>query len=168
MARPFARRAACSSAALLVDEGVGVSTAGRCVRRSRQVDSADASPKKERGVAPVDRRAPQTRDGVGLRVGATLVRERKGKLERVMIFQEGFAWKEEGRGRRDRPAGYIVWRGAAMKELTAKRGLRCASYTESRPTRGSNRTLPRCSAQGLGGLHQEPSRRGLEAHPQSL
>jgi len=36
--------------------------------------------------------APQTRDGVGLKVGALLVREWKGKLERVMILEEGFAW----------------------------------------------------------------------------
>jgi hypothetical protein len=48
---------------------------------------------KEDGVgAPFDRRAPQTRDGVDLKVGALLVREWKGKLERVMILEEGFAW----------------------------------------------------------------------------
>jgi Protein of unknown function (DUF2924) len=48
---------------------------------------------KEDGVgAPFDRRPPQTRDGVGLKVGALLVREWKGKLERVMILEEGFAW----------------------------------------------------------------------------
>jgi hypothetical protein len=43
-------------------------------------------------VAPFDRRMPQTRDGVGLKPGALLVREWKGKLERVMILEEGFAW----------------------------------------------------------------------------
>jgi DUF2924 family protein len=48
---------------------------------------------KEDGVgAPFDRRPPQTRDGVDLKVGALLVREWKGKLERVMILEEGFAW----------------------------------------------------------------------------
>jgi hypothetical protein len=36
---------------------------------------------KDDGVgAPFDRRAPETRDGVGLKVGALLVREWKGKL----------------------------------------------------------------------------------------
>ena len=41
---------------------------------------------KEDGVgAPFDRRAPQTREGVGLKAGALLVREWKGRLERVMI-----------------------------------------------------------------------------------
>ena len=48
---------------------------------------------KEDGVgAPFDRRAPQTRDGVGLKAGALLVREWNGKLERVMVLEEGFAW----------------------------------------------------------------------------
>ena len=37
-------------------------------------------------------RAPQTREGVGLKAGALLVREWKGRLERVMILEEGFAW----------------------------------------------------------------------------
>jgi hypothetical protein len=48
---------------------------------------------KDRGAAtPFDRRAPQTRDGVGLKAGALLVREWNGKLERVMILEDGFAW----------------------------------------------------------------------------
>ena len=42
--------------------------------------------------APFDRRAPQTREGLGLKAGALLVREWKGQLERVMILEEGFAW----------------------------------------------------------------------------
>src|SRR5271167_1107961 len=50
-------------------------------------------PGKEDGVgAPFDRRAPQTREGIGLKAGALLVREWNGKLERVMILEEGFAW----------------------------------------------------------------------------
>jgi Protein of unknown function (DUF2924) len=48
---------------------------------------------KDDGVgAPFDRRAPQTLEGVSLKVGALLVREWKGQLERVMILEEGFAW----------------------------------------------------------------------------
>jgi hypothetical protein len=42
--------------------------------------------------APFDRREPQTREGLGLKAGALLVREWKGQLERVMILEEGFAW----------------------------------------------------------------------------
>jgi hypothetical protein len=49
-------------------------------------------PSKMKSVAvPFDRRLPQTRDGVGLKAGAMLVREWKAKLERVMILDEGFA-----------------------------------------------------------------------------
>jgi hypothetical protein len=48
---------------------------------------------KDRDAAlPIDRRSPQTRDGVGLKAGALLAREWKGKLERVMVLAEGFAW----------------------------------------------------------------------------
>ena len=50
------------------------------------------SGKEQDAAVPFDRRAPQTRDGVGLKAGALLVREWKGKLERVMILEEGFAW----------------------------------------------------------------------------
>jgi hypothetical protein len=50
------------------------------------------SGKEQDAAVPFDRRAPQTRDGVGLKAGALLVREWKGRLERVMILKEGFAW----------------------------------------------------------------------------
>jgi hypothetical protein len=50
-------------------------------------------PGKDDGVGtPFDRRAPQTREGAGLKTGALLVREWNGRLERVMILEEGFAW----------------------------------------------------------------------------
>jgi hypothetical protein len=48
---------------------------------------------KDDGVGDLfDRRAPQTREGVGLKAGTLLVREWQGQLERVMILEEGFAW----------------------------------------------------------------------------
>jgi hypothetical protein len=50
------------------------------------------SNKDEDAAVPFDRRAPQTRDGVGLKAGAMLARAWKGKLERVMILEDGFAW----------------------------------------------------------------------------
>jgi hypothetical protein len=37
-------------------------------------------------------RIPSTREGTTLRAGAVLVREWKGKLERVMVLEKGFAW----------------------------------------------------------------------------
>jgi hypothetical protein len=50
------------------------------------------SGKEDGGGTPFDRRAPQTREGLRLKAGALLVREWNGKLERVMILEEGFAW----------------------------------------------------------------------------
>jgi hypothetical protein len=50
------------------------------------------SDKDEDASVLFDRRAPQTRDGVALKAGALLTREWNGKLERVMILEEGFAW----------------------------------------------------------------------------
>jgi hypothetical protein len=52
----------------------------------------------EEASVPFDRRAPQTRDGVGLKAGALLTREWKGKLERVMVLEQGFAWKGQTYG----------------------------------------------------------------------
>ena len=48
--------------------------------------------------APFDRRHAQTSDGIALRPGALLVREWKGKLERVMVLEEGFAWNGKNFG----------------------------------------------------------------------
>ena len=48
---------------------------------------------KDDGVGDLfDRRAPQTREGLGLKAGALLVREWNGQLERVTVPEEGFAW----------------------------------------------------------------------------
>jgi Protein of unknown function (DUF2924) len=55
----------------------------RLLRSNREQDVA----------APFDRREPQTREGAGLRAGALVVREWNGTLERVMVPEEGFAWK---------------------------------------------------------------------------
>ncbi len=41
---------------------------------------------------PFATRRPTTRDGVGLNSGALLVREWNGRLERVMILDDGYAW----------------------------------------------------------------------------
>ena len=42
--------------------------------------------------APFANRPPATRDGVDLRPGAILAREWRGKLERVTILEDGYAW----------------------------------------------------------------------------
>ena len=58
----------------------------KSIRRNLRSEKDDGA-----GV-PFDRRTAQTRQGVALKAGALLVREWKGRLERVMILEEGFAW----------------------------------------------------------------------------
>jgi hypothetical protein len=61
-------------------------------RLDKSIQRMLRSNKGEDAAVPFDRRAPQTRDGIGLKAGALLVREWKGQLERVMVLEEGFAW----------------------------------------------------------------------------
>ena len=58
----------------------------------RSIQRTLCSNREQNAATQFDRRAPQTRDGVDLKAGALLVREWKGKLERVMILEDGFAW----------------------------------------------------------------------------
>jgi Protein of unknown function (DUF2924) len=58
----------------------------------RSIQRMLCSNREQNAGTQFDRRAPQTRDSVGLRAGALLVREWNGKLERVMVLNEGFAW----------------------------------------------------------------------------
>jgi hypothetical protein len=44
------------------------------------------------GARPFATRGPTTREGVGLKSGALLVREWNGRLERIMILDDGCAW----------------------------------------------------------------------------
>jgi len=93
MARPFGRRAPAHLPRWLLirvlayrlqsDAFGGLDKSVRRILRSEKDDAA---------TAPFDRRTPQTGDGVGLKPGVLLVREWNGKLERVMILEEGFAW----------------------------------------------------------------------------
>ena len=47
---------------------------------------------ESRDARPFATRGPTTREGVGLKSGALLVREWNGRLERVMILDDGCAW----------------------------------------------------------------------------
>jgi hypothetical protein len=44
---------------------------------------------------PFEARVPTTREGTTLKAGALLAREWNGRLERVMILDQGFAWNGE-------------------------------------------------------------------------
>jgi len=67
-------------------------------------DEADGG-EGSQNTAHFDRRDAQTRDGIALRPGALLVREWRGKLERVMVLDEGFAWNGKNFGRLSQIAG---------------------------------------------------------------
>jgi hypothetical protein len=67
----------------------------RSVRRLLRDESIGEG---DRSAAPFDRRDAQTREGIALRPGALLVREWEGKLERVMVLEEGFAWNGKNFG----------------------------------------------------------------------
>lgn len=95
---------------------------------------------------PFDRRDPQTRDGVGLKTGALLVREWQGKLERVTVLGEGFAWNGRTYGSLSQIAKAMTgtsWNGhrffglrqarEAGKAHPKVRGLRPASIPPEAP-----------------------------------
>ena len=95
---------------------------------------------------PFDCRAPQTRDGVGLKAGALLVREWKGKLERVMILEDGFAWNGQTFGSLSKIAKAMTgtnWNGHRFFGLRQARTA--AEATARRKSR--NRTAV-CRANG--------------------
>jgi hypothetical protein len=65
----------------------------------KDLDRATVRRLRERGAAsdsevvrPFAARGPKTREGVGLKSVALLVREWKGRIERVMVLEEGYAW----------------------------------------------------------------------------
>jgi hypothetical protein len=96
---------------------------------------------KEDGVgAPFDRRSPQTRDGVGLKAGAMLVREWNGKLERVMILEGGFAWNGQTFGSLSQIAKAMTgtnWNGHRFFGLRQGKTLAADLGTDRRESRNS-------------------------------
>jgi hypothetical protein len=73
-----------------------------------------------------------TRDGIGLNSGALLVREWKGKLERVMVLDKGFVWNGKTFGSLSQVAKAITgvsWNGhrffglRSAKDQSSKRGV---------------------------------------------
>jgi DUF2924 family protein len=104
---------------------------------------------KEDGVgAPFDRRAPQTREGLGLKAGALLVREWNGRLERVMILEEGFAWNGQTFGSLSQIAKAMTgtnWNGHRFFGL--RQGKTPVADAGSDRRRSRNRTAA-CRANG--------------------
>jgi hypothetical protein len=98
--------------------------------------------------APFDRRAPQTREGLGLKAGALLVREWKGQLERVTVLEEGFAWNGRTFGSLSQIAKAMTgtnWNGHRFFGL--RRGKTPAADAGKDRRRSRNRTAS-CKANG--------------------
>jgi hypothetical protein len=90
--------------------------------RSIRVSQGDAI---DLGGSPFTKRAPRTRDGIGLNPGALLVREWKGKLERVMVLDKGFAWNGRSFGSLSQVAKAITgtsWNGHRFFGLRSVNG----------------------------------------------
>ena len=90
------------------------------------------------GAVPFDRRVPLTRDGVGLKAGALLVREWKGKLERVMVLEEGFAWNGQTFGSLSHIAKAMTgtnWNGHRFFGLRQGKAAATSESTERRKRR---------------------------------
>jgi hypothetical protein len=110
---------------------------------------------EEDGVgAHFDRRAPQTCEGLSLKVGALVVREWNGKLERVMILEEGFAWNGQTFGSLSQIAKAMTgtsWNGhrffglrqgkAAAADVGANR-RKSRKTTAVRTANGASRGVP--------------------------
>ena len=109
---------------------------------------------KEDGVgAPFDRRVPRTREGLGLKAGALLVREWNGRLERVMILEEGFAWKGKAFGSLSQIAKAMTgtnWNGHRFFGLRQGKTAQADAGADRRKTR--IRTAGRAANDGSRGV----------------
>jgi Protein of unknown function (DUF2924) len=106
--------------------------------------------------APFDRRAPQTREGLGLKAGALLVREWNGKLERVMILDEGFAWNGQTFGSLSQIAKAMTgtnWNGHRFFGLRQGRTVPAAAGSDRR--RSGNGTAV-CTPNGASARDASP------------
>jgi hypothetical protein len=114
----------------------------RMLRFNREQDAA----------VPFDRRAPQTRDGVGLKPGALLVREWDGKLERVVILEEGFAWNGQSFRSLSQIAKAMTgtnWNGHRFFGLRQGKAAMADEATERRKRRvGAAKTARRGASSG--------------------
>jgi Protein of unknown function (DUF2924) len=98
----------------------------------------------ERSISPLvlsTTAKPTPRDGIGLNSGALLVREWRGKLERVMVLDKGFAWNGKTFGSLSQVAKAITgasWNGhrffglRSAKEQGSERREACPNVDENR------------------------------------
>jgi hypothetical protein len=108
---------------------------------------------------PFDRRDAQTRDGIALKPGALLVREWQGKLERVMVLEEGFAWNGKNFGSLSQIAKAMTgtnWNGHRFFGLRQTKGTQAGAKIAG----GKRRTTP---GGGLGPIGEAAASRPVGA-----
>ena len=91
--------------------------------------------------SPFKTRSPRTRDGTGLNSGALLVRGWRGKLEKVMVLDEGFAWNGQTFGSLSQVAKAITgtsWNGHRFFGLRSSDGPELGGIA-GRPNADQNR-----------------------------
>jgi hypothetical protein len=114
----------------------------KSVRRLLRDESDEGG---NRNAAPFDRRDAQTRNGVALRPGALLVREWRGKVERVMVLEEGFAWNGKNFGSLSQIAKAMTgtsWNGHRFFGLRQTK----ATQASAKPLGGPPRSIEDASA----------------------
>jgi Protein of unknown function (DUF2924) len=96
------------------------------------------------GSGPFETRIASTREGADLRTGALLAREWKGKLERVMVLEKGFAWNGKSYSSLSQIAKAITgtgWNGHrffGLRTATSARAARMRRATVSEATARSD------------------------------
>ena len=104
---------------------------------------------------PFEARIPSTREGAKLKAGALLVREWKGKLERVMVLEKGFSWNGKSHGSLSQIARAMTgvsWNGHRFFGLRTASpiGLRRPAAVSRSTTRPRGRMPRRTSLLRLG------------------
>jgi hypothetical protein len=120
-----------------------IAASGDLDRSVRRLLREEAEGEGGQPTAPFDRRDAQTRDGIALRPGALLVREWRGKLERVMVLEEGFAWNGKNFGSLSQIAKAMTG--------TSWNGHRFFGLRQSEGTQASAKPLGGTRRRSLGG-----------------
>jgi Protein of unknown function (DUF2924) len=106
------------------------------------------------------KREPRTRDGIGLNSGALLAREWKGKLERVMVLDKGFAWNGQIFGSLSQVAKAVTgtsWNGHRFFGLRSMKD----QPSEERAGRRNADQSRRCGASRSRGIERDHAERSV-------
>ena len=127
------------------------------VIRASQVATIDSASGR-----PFNNRTPRTRDGISLNPGALLVREWKGKPERVMVLDKGFAWNGQTFGSLSQVAKAVTgtsWNGHRFFGLRSVKG-QASKRKGARPSSDEHGQREFDHSGGLGRAKFKNNRRG--------